>query len=101
MDAALPDGLTAALPIIPSRYMHATTIKLDTNLHSAIRRLKPREQSLTGYVRELVAREEKSVALESAADAYAALLAANKTEAAWLAGWEAAPLAESPKRRRK
>ena len=81
--------------------MHATTIKLDTRLHTAIRRLKPREQSLTGYVRELVAREEKCAALESAADAYAALLAANKAEAAWLAGWEAAPLAGAPKRRRK
>ena len=39
--------------------MQATTIKLDIKLHSAIRKLKPREQSLTGYVRELVAREEK------------------------------------------
>ena len=81
--------------------MHATTIKLDVLLHTAIRRLKPREQTLTGYVRELVAREEKCAALESAADAYAALLAANKDEAAWLADWEAAPLAEAPKRRGK
>ena len=81
--------------------MQATTIKLDTKLHSAIRKLKPREQSLTGYVRELVAREEKRAALESAADAFDALVAAHKDEAAWLAGWEAAPLASAPKRRRK
>ena len=89
------------MKIIPSRYMQATTIKLDAKLHTAIRRLKPREQSLTGYVRELVAREEKCAALESAAEAYATLLAAHKDEAAWLADWEGAPLAEAPKRRRK
>ena len=81
--------------------MQATTIKLDARLHTAIRRLKPREQTLTAYVRELVAREEKNAALEAAADAYTALLTAHKDEAAWLAGWAAAPLAETPKRRRK
>ena len=81
--------------------MEATTIKLDSKLHIAIRRLKPRDQTLTGYVRELVAREEKRCALESAADAYEALLASNKDEAGWLAAWEAASLAESPKRRAK
>ena len=81
--------------------MQATTIKLDSELHVAIRRLKPRKQTLTGYVRELVAREEKRRALESAADAYAALLASSKDEADWLAAWEAAPLAEPPMRRRK
>lgn len=81
--------------------MHATTIKLDPSLHTAIRRLKPREQSLTGYVRELVSREEKHAALESASDAYSALLARHPDEAAWLAAWESAPLAAAPKRRRK
>ena len=81
--------------------MQATTIKLDARLHTAIRRLKPREQTLTAYVRELVAREEKNAALEAAADAYTTLLSANKDEAAWLAGWETAPLSEAPKRRRK
>ena len=87
--------------VIPFKYMQATTIKLDGRLHTAIRRLKPREQSLTGYVRDLVARVEKCTALESAAEAYSALLAAHKDEAAWLAEWDAAPLAEAPKRRKK
>ena len=81
--------------------MQATTIKLDPKLHGSIRRLKPRDQTLTGFVRELVAREEKRCALEAAADAYAVLLASNKVEAEWLAEWEATPLAEPPKRRRK
>ena len=39
--------------------MQATTIKLDPLLHRSIRKLKPASQTLTGYVRELVAREEK------------------------------------------
>lgn len=78
--------------------MNATTIKLDAGLHSSIRRMKPREQTLTGFVRELVAREEKRRALESAASAYDELLRQDKEEAAWLAEWEAAPLATPPKR---
>ncbi len=79
--------------------MNATTIKLEAALHASIRRMKPREQSLTGFVRELVAREEKRRALERAAGAYAGLLAQNKEEAAWLESWESAPLAAAPKRR--
>jgi hypothetical protein len=81
--------------------MRATTIKLDPRLHSAIRRLKPRHQSLTGYVRDLVAREDKRSTLESAAEAYVALMATHHGEAEWLAAWETAPLSEAPKRRRK
>jgi hypothetical protein len=81
--------------------MHATTIKLDPKLHAAIRRLKPGTQSLTAYVRELVAREEKHAALDAAATAYAGLLAKSGAEARWLAEWESAPLASPPKRRRK
>ena len=80
--------------------MQATTIKLDARLHSSIRRMKPREQTLTGFVRDLVVREEKRRALESAADAYAALLEGHKDEAAWLTAWESAPLATAPKRRK-
>jgi vacuolar-type H+-ATPase subunit H len=81
--------------------MQATTIKLDAHLHAAIRKLKSREQSLTGYVRELVAREEKRTALESAAGAYAELLAKYPEEAAEMAAWEDAPLVRPLKRTRK
>lgn len=81
--------------------MEATTIKLDAQLHAAIRRLKGRDQTLTAYVRALVAREEKHSALHNAADAYKALLARSKDENESLVEWEAAPLADAPKRRRK
>ncbi len=80
--------------------MEATTIKLDAKLHSTIRRLKARDQSLTGYVRDLVAREEKRRMLETAAEAYSVLLAEHKDEAEAVAAWEAAPLADEPRRRR-
>ena len=83
--------------IIPFKYMQATTIKLDPKLHSAIRRMKPRDQTLTGFVRELVSREEKSRELEAAAEAYSALLDGNKDEVAMLDEWEAAPLTSTPK----
>ena len=81
--------------------MDATTIKLDAQLHAAIRRLKARDQTLTAYVRALVAREEKRSALHDAANAYNALLASSKNEAESLSEWEAAPLADAPRRRRK
>ena len=80
--------------------MQATTIKLDTSLHASIRRLKPHEQTLTGYVRELVGKEEKRRVMEAAADKYTALLARSKSESAWLATWEASLLAAAPKRRK-
>lgn len=83
--------------MIPSEYMQATTIKLDPKLHSAIRRMKPRDQTLTGFVRDLVTREEKHRELEAAAEAYSALLEDNKGEAVWLAEWESAPLTMPPK----
>lgn len=79
--------------------MDATTIKLDPRLHAAIRRLKSRDQTLTAYVRDLVAREEKRAALHAAADAYSALLGRRKDEAQWLSDWESARLDQSPKRR--
>ncbi len=50
--------------------MQATTIKLDPKLHSSLRRMKPRALTLTAFVRELVACEEKRRALEEAAEAY-------------------------------
>ena len=81
--------------------MQATTIKLDPKLHSALRRMKPRALTLTAFVRELVAREEKRRALEEAAETYHALLAAHQDEAAWLASWEGAPLAEAPRPKRR
>ena len=80
--------------------MQATTIKLDAKLRSSIRKLKPCDQTLTGYVRELIAGEENRRALESAADMYAGFIASNKDEAEWLRDWESAPLALAPKRRR-
>jgi len=69
--------------------MQATTIKLDSALHPAIRRMKPRDQTLAAFVRELVSSEEKRRTLEAAAETCGALLASNKDEAAWLAAWEA------------
>jgi hypothetical protein len=77
--------------------MQPITIKLDPKLHSAIRRMKSRDQTLTDFVRDLVAREEKHRGLEAAAEAYATLLDGSKEEAAWLPEWESAPLATPPK----
>lgn len=45
--------------------------------------------------------QEKPGVLEKAADAYHALLAAHRDEAAWLASWECAPLAGAPRAKRR
>jgi hypothetical protein len=44
---------------------------------------------------------QKPRALEAAAKAYHALLAAHRNQAAWLASWEGAPLAEAPRPQRR
>ena len=79
--------------------MQATIIKLDRTLVSTIRKLKCHEQSLIGFVRQLILREEKNRAMESAAADYTALLARSSDEVAWLASWESAALASAPKLR--
>ena len=76
--------------------MQATTIKLDAQLHGSIRKLKPRDQTLTGYVRDLVAREERRAVLEAAAEAFIELIATNQAEAKAMAAWESASLAVEP-----
>jgi len=67
--------------------MKATTIKVDGSLLVELERHKPKDQSLTAFVREVLAREVRRLQLEEAADRYAGFLARERREREWLAEW--------------
>jgi len=80
--------------------MKATTIKVDGSLLVELERHKPKDQSLTAFVREVLAREVRRLQLEEAADRYAGFLARERREREWLAEWDSADLVRPPKRKR-
>jgi hypothetical protein len=81
--------------------MSATTVKLDAELLAEIGGVKPREQTLSAFVRESLKRELRRRKMRDAAEAYVALLANDAKERADLREWESARLATAPKRRRR
>ena len=81
--------------------MGATTVKLDSDILEAISEVKPRDQTLTAYVREALRRDVQRQQMRTAAEKYRALLRNNPAECKMLEEWESAPLATAPRRRRK
>ena len=75
--------------------MPATTIKLDAELVRKVSVLKPRGETLTGYVRGLIEREHQERLHREAARSYQAFLQQNPDERAAMEVWESAPLADS------
>ncbi len=80
--------------------MHATTIKLDGALVSRLKALKPRNETLTGFVRNVLDAEVRRHQLLAAAEAYALLLREHPGEAEAMDAWAAAPLERPAKPRR-
>lgn len=81
--------------------MGATTVKLDADILEAISEVKPRQQTLSAYVREALRRDVHRQQMRTAGEKYRALLRGNPAEREMLDEWEAAPLAKTPRRRRK
>ena len=81
--------------------MSATTVKLESGLLREIARVKPAQQSLSAFVREVIERDIRRRKLKEAAHAYQALLAENEREHKDLEAWESADLAAPPTRKRK
>jgi predicted CopG family antitoxin len=75
--------------------MPATTIKLDSELVKKVAALKPKGESLSGYVRGLIEREHQERLLRGAARSYEAFLRENPAERAAMEVWESAPLTDS------
>jgi predicted CopG family antitoxin len=74
--------------------MPATTIKLAADLVKKVTTLKPKDESISGYVRELIEREHRARAHREAATAYRQFLQENPEERAAMEVWESAPLVD-------
>ena len=80
--------------------MQATTIKLDGALIKRLRALKPREDTLTAFVRSVLDAEVRRRSLRAAAESYAAFLHDHPEEAEEMSAWVTAPLQRHARRRR-
>jgi hypothetical protein len=76
--------------------MKATTIKVEGKLLQEIERLKPRNQSVTSYVREALEREVRAHKLAEAAERYEAFMAEHADERAMEEEWLQADLEYPP-----
>lgn len=84
--------------------MQATTIKLDGALMQRLKGLKPRDQTLSGFVREILDGEVRRRKLRAAAESYVTFLRDHPEEAEAMDRWASAPLdrsARSKAKRRK
>lgn len=72
--------------------MPATTIKLEADLVRKVTALKPRDESISGFVRELIEREHKARENKASAVIYQRFLDDNPDERIAMEVWESAPL---------
>ena len=80
--------------------MPATTIKLETELVKMVTTLKPKDESISGYVRSLIEKEHRARAHHAAALAYQEFLRENPEERAAMEVWESAPLVDDVETKR-
>ena len=72
--------------------MSATTIKLEADLVKKVTALKPKDESISAFVRELIEKEHRARENRAAAVAYQQFLEENPDERAAMEVWESAPL---------
>ncbi len=80
--------------------MRATTIKVEGELLAKIDRHRPKQLSITAFVRQVLEQEIRRREMAAAAEEYAAFLDRNEDERRWLAEWDSADLAKTPRRKR-
>ena len=80
--------------------MHATTIKLDGMLIKRLTALKPRDETLSAFVRGVLDAEIRRRQLRVAAENYAEFLRAHPEEADEMGVWATASLERKPRARR-
>lgn len=73
--------------------MPATTIKLEADLVKKVTALKPKDASISGFVRELIEREHRARENLASAVVYQHFLRENPEEMAAMEVWESTPLA--------
>jgi hypothetical protein len=74
--------------------MSATTIKLEADLVKKVVALKPKDESISRFVRGLIEKEHLARKNKEAAVVYQQFLDDNPEERAAMEGWETAPLVE-------
>lgn len=74
--------------------MPATTIKLESDLVKKVTALKPKDESISAFVRELIEKEHRARSNREAALAYRQFLHDHPEERAAMEGWESAPLVD-------
>ena len=74
--------------------MPATTIKLEAELVKKVTTLKPKNESISSYVRGLIEREHRAREHRAAANAYQQFLDGSPGERAAMEVWESAPLVD-------
>lgn len=74
--------------------MPATTIKLESDLVKKVTALKPKDESISAFVRELIEKEHRARAHREAATTYQQFLHENPEERAAMEVWESAPLVD-------
>lgn len=80
--------------------MPATTIKLDPDLVKKVTALKPKEESISAFVRGLIEKEHRARANREAALAYRQFLHDHPEEQMAMEEWESAPLVDDIEGRR-
>jgi hypothetical protein len=80
--------------------MPATTIKLEPELVKMVATLKPKDESISGYVRSLIEREHAARLQREAAIAYQQFLRENPKERAAMDTWASAPLVDEVETRK-
>jgi len=73
--------------------MKATTIKIEGEILSKVKRFKPPSVSVSAYVRGLIEGDIRRQSLASAAREYQKFLGAQPSEREWLEDWSQADLA--------
>ena len=74
--------------------MSATTIKLEADLVKKVAALKPKDESISGFVRELIEKEHRARENRASAVVYQQFLEDNPDERAAMEVWESAPLVD-------
>lgn len=81
--------------------MQATTIKIENPLLDQLKGCKPKDVSLSAFIREILESQVRKQKMAAAAQKYTEFLRENPDEDEWLKEWEEAPLEQEPKDRIK
>ena len=74
--------------------MSATTIKLEADLVKKVAALKPKDESISAFVRELIEKEHRARENRASAVVYQQFLEENPDERVAMEVWESAPLVD-------